>query len=80
MRGRPGHQGWSGRFRAARIALRQVLRPAAEGVGVVDSAPTVPIRSVLGRFGPELTGRRGLVVLLLLVSVALPAIETAEIW
>jgi ATP-binding cassette, subfamily B, bacterial len=47
---------------------------------VVESAPTVPIRSVLRRFKPELTGRRGLIVLLLLVSVALPAIETVEIW
>jgi ABC-type multidrug transport system fused ATPase/permease subunit len=40
----------------------------------------VPFRSLLRLFKPELTGRRGLIVLLLLVSVALPAIETVEIW
>jgi ATP-binding cassette, subfamily B, bacterial len=60
--------------------VRDVLRPAADGAGLVEATPTVPIRSVLRRFKPELTERRGLVVVLLVVSVALPAIETLEIW
>jgi ABC-type multidrug transport system fused ATPase/permease subunit len=51
-----------------------------QGTGLVEVTPTVPIREVLRRFRPELTQRRGLVVVLLAVSVALPAIEAVEIW
>lgn len=79
-RQRPGHVTWLGRCRALRVGLRQVLRPTAEGLGLVEQTPTVPIRAVLARFRPELTGRRGLIALLLVVSIVLPAIETIEIW
>ena len=56
------------------------LAPQAQGDGLIAAAPRVPLRDILRRLGPELRPFRAGIVVLLLVAVALPAVETAEIW
>jgi ATP-binding cassette, subfamily B, bacterial len=80
VRQRPGRSRRPGRCRVLTTRMMHVLRPTVEGAGLIALSPSVPVGQVLRRFRPELTRRRTLICVLVAVSVALPAIETVEIW
>lgn len=67
-------------MRAALRRLQALLAPVAEGDGLVAAAPRVPLRVVARRLVPLARPYRAPIVLLLAVAVALPAVETIEIW
>ncbi|MGB7980174.1 MAG: hypothetical protein WCF36_05220 [Candidatus Nanopelagicales bacterium] len=56
------------------------LAPQAQGDGLIAAAPRARLRDILRRLGPELRPFPAGIVVLLLVAVALPAVETVEIW
>lgn len=77
VRGSGAHPGPLAR---ARMRVRDFLRPAAEGEGLVALAPQVALRRTLPRIAPLLRPHRWGILVLLGVVVLLPAIEAVEIW
>lgn len=81
MRGRPrGSGSHPGPLTRARRELGAFLRPRATAPGLVELAPEVALRQTLARVGPLVRPHRLGIVVLLGVAVALPAIQTVEIW
>ncbi|GAA1732391.1 ABC transporter ATP-binding protein [Isoptericola hypogeus] len=78
--GRSGARRPGTAVRALRARLDSLVRPRAEGTGLIADAPTVPFRDVLRRLRPELSGRGPVLTLLVLLTVAVAGIETVEIW
>jgi ATP-binding cassette, subfamily B, bacterial len=63
-----------------RSRIRSLLVPAAGGPLVVAAAPVVPLREIFRRFWPYARPYRKWIAVGMLFAVAVPAIETAEIW
>jgi ATP-binding cassette subfamily B protein len=60
--------------------LRQLLAPTAEGEGLVEAAPALPIREVFRRFWPFARPYRRLLYLTLVFVVVTPFVEAALVW
>ncbi len=60
--------------------LRLLLAPAAQGEGLVASAPTLPLREIFRRFAPYARPYRWWFAVVLLFIVLAAAAETATIW
>jgi len=60
--------------------LRALLTPPAGGTDLVADAPAVPLRALLARFWPYARPYRTAIAAGLVLSILVPAFETAEIW
>jgi ABC-type multidrug transport system fused ATPase/permease subunit len=67
-------------MRRLRAHLTRLLVPSGGGTEIVAAAPSVRVRDILRRFWPDVRPYRGWMALGLLFAIAIPAIETAEIW
>jgi ABC-type multidrug transport system fused ATPase/permease subunit len=54
--------------------------PRAQGPGLVEATPDVPLRKLIRRFWPDVRPYRFGILLLLVLAVAVPGIEAVEIW
>jgi len=63
-----------------RTRLDRLVTPAADSAGLVAEAPTVSVRTLFRRFWPFARPYRGRLAAGLLFLIAVPAVETAEIW
>ena len=80
--GRRGPAGrWGpGRARRAVAKLRRLFAGAETGSGIVAAAPEVPVRTLFRRFWPFARPLRRVLVLTVLVLLAVPAVEAAQVW
>jgi len=76
----PADRRGPGRARRGLAALRRLFAPAEAGHGVVAAAPGVPVGTLFRRFWPYAQPLRGVLALTLLVLLALPAVEAAQVW
>ena len=76
----PADRRGPGRARIGLGALRRLFAPAIAGDGVVDAAPGVPVGTLFRRFWPFTRGLRRAMVATLLVLLALPIVEAAQVW
>jgi ATP-binding cassette subfamily B protein len=60
--------------------LRRLFAPASRGDGIVAAAPGVPVRTLFRRFWPFARPLRAAIAVGILVLVALPAVEAAQVW
>jgi ATP-binding cassette subfamily B protein len=60
--------------------LRGVFAPAEAGDGIVAAAPGVPVGTLARRFWPFARPLRGALVASVLVLLAVPAVEAAQVW
>ena len=67
-------------MRTLRDRLHRLLVPSAEGPQLVAQAPRVPLRELFRRFWPFARPYRLQIAAGLVLLVAVPAIEAAEIW
>lgn len=61
-------------------ALRRLFAPAESGSGIVDAAPGVPVRTLFRRFWPFARPLRRLLAVSVLVLLAVPVVEAAQVW
>jgi ATP-binding cassette, subfamily B, bacterial len=79
MRG-PADRRGPGSARRGSGPLRRLFAPADAGHGVVAAAPGVPVRTLFNRFWPFAKPFRGALAVSLLVLLAVPAVEAAQVW
>jgi ATP-binding cassette, subfamily B, bacterial len=60
--------------------LRRLFAPASRGDGIVQTAPGVPVRTLFRRFWPFARPLRAAIFVGILVLVAVPAVEVAQVW
>jgi ATP-binding cassette, subfamily B, bacterial len=63
-----------------RTALRGLFAPAEAGDGVVTAAPGVPVGMLVRRFWPHARPLRRVLAVSVLVLLAIPAVEAAQVW
>jgi ATP-binding cassette subfamily B protein len=78
-RGPAGRRG-PGRARRGVAKLRRLFAGAEAGRGIVAAAPEVPVRTLFRRFWPFARPLRRVLVLSVLVLLAVPAVEAAQVW
>lgn len=61
-------------------SVRGLLAPAEAGDGVVAAAPGVPVRTLFRRFWPFARPLRRALAVSVLVLLAVPAVEVAQVW
>jgi ABC-type multidrug transport system fused ATPase/permease subunit len=61
-------------------SLRRLFAPAEAGHGVIAPAPSVPVRTLFRRFWPFARPLRGALAVSVLVLLAVPAVEAAQVW
>jgi ATP-binding cassette, subfamily B, bacterial len=79
---RPGRSPRPGRSHGAQ-GWRRLLRgiaPKAQGQGLVDATPDVPLRKLIRQFWPDVRPYRFGILVMLVVGIVVPGIETVEIW
>lgn len=76
----PGRVAARGPVAAIFRRLARFFRPVAEGQGLIAAAPAVTLSRITQQLRPLVKPYRPGIVALALVAVALPAIETVEIW
>jgi ATP-binding cassette, subfamily B, bacterial len=69
-----------GRARSAIAKLRRLFVGAGIGDGVVAAAPEVSVRTLFRRFWPFARPLRGMLALSVVVLLAVPAVEVAQVW
>jgi ATP-binding cassette subfamily B protein len=62
------------------MLLRRLFAPADAGHGIVAAAPEVPVRTLFRRFWPFARPLRGVLAVGVLVLLAIPAVEAAQVW
>ncbi|MDH6709440.1 ATP-binding cassette subfamily B protein [Kitasatospora sp. MAA19] len=67
-------------IRAMRSALRRLVTVAQDSDEIVEAAPPVPMRELFRRFWPYTRGRRKWLIVIFLMIVIGPVVDTAEIW
>jgi ATP-binding cassette subfamily B protein len=65
---------------SGRPGLWDRVAPPVSGQALVDDAPRVPLRPMVARFWPFVRPFRFGICLLVLLSIAAPGVESAEIW
>jgi ATP-binding cassette, subfamily B, bacterial len=60
--------------------VRRLFAGAEAGHGIVAAAPEVPVRTLFGRFWPFARPMRRVLVVSVLVLLAVPAVEVAQVW
>jgi len=60
--------------------LARGVAPRAQGPGLVARTPDIPLRALIGRFRPDVRPYRWGIALLIVLAIAVPAIESIEIW
>jgi ATP-binding cassette, subfamily B, bacterial len=60
--------------------LRRLFAPADIGHGIIAAAPEVPVRMLFRRFWPFARPLRGMLAVSVLVLLAVPAVEVAQVW
>jgi ABC-type multidrug transport system fused ATPase/permease subunit len=75
----PADRRGSGSWRAVAL-LRGLFAPAVAGDGIVATAPGVPVRTLFRRFWPFARPLRAALIAGVLVLVAVPAVEAAQVW
>lgn len=76
----PADRRGPGRARRGLAPLRRLFAPAEAGDGIVAAAPEVPVRELFRRFWPFARPLRRLLVVSVLVLLAVPAVEAAQVW
>jgi ATP-binding cassette, subfamily B, bacterial len=79
-RGGPAGRRGPGRVRRGVATLRRLFAGAEAGRGIVAAAPEVPVRTLFRRFWPFARPLRRVLVLTVLVLLAVPAVEAAQVW
>jgi ABC-type multidrug transport system fused ATPase/permease subunit len=62
------------------MLLRRLFAPADAGHGIVAAAPEVPVRMLFRRFWPFARPLRRMLAVSVLVLLAVPAVEAAQVW
>jgi ATP-binding cassette subfamily B protein len=62
------------------MQLRRLFAPADAGHGIVAAAPEVPVRMLFRRFWPFARPFRSMLIVSVLVLLAVPAVEAAQVW
>jgi ATP-binding cassette subfamily B protein len=63
-----------------REGLVERFAPSAQGPGLVEETPIRKLRPMFKRFWPDVRPFRWGIVLLIVLSIAMPGVEAAEIW
>lgn len=79
---RPGRSPRPGRSLAPgkRRRLARAIAPRAQGPGLVAATPDVPLRALGRKFWPDVRPYRFGILVLLIIAITVPGIETIEIW
>jgi ATP-binding cassette subfamily B protein len=75
----PANRRGSGSWRAGAL-LRRLFAPAGVGDGIVAAAPGVPVQTLVRRFWPFARPLRTAIAAGILVLIAAPAVDAAQVW